>query len=535
MHFDAPTLFVATVAANLSMLLLISALAWIRKSPATKLFATAYFASQLGFIFYLIYGRTRLTPLLIAANLLIFAFYVLLVAGLRCYFELKPWPRHLVALVTAALILIPFFSLVIDSYQYRTLFFAVLSLAIMSFSIPPILRQIGDRKHLRLFYLAIVVEQLAIMILRLGLLFLTSHPYVSLLDDSPMTSFTLLTAIFNLGVWAAGILLLDFSTVVDRLAIQNRQLQATAVTDHLTGLYNRHYMDHQIDLLVEAANRYQNPMSMILFDLDHFKHVNDQYGHDCGDSILIDLAKLVQATVRESDLVCRWGGEEFVVLLQMTDSEGAQLVAEKIRQAVEQHPFQQVNHLTISLGVAAYLPNEQKELWFKRADLSLYKAKLSGRNRTVSWQSDDVLPLAMIRIDWQKNWECGQPVIDQEHRELVELCNRLIDDSLLQAGAGQMKQNFQLLLDHLSQHFEHEEQILNNLGYPLLKDHHAAHQALQNQFTELLAHFDRGDVDLTAVFNLVMGRIIIGHLLTADIQFFNQIRESQRKIKEANR
>lgn len=534
MHFDAPTLFVATIAANLSMLLLVFALAWIRKRPANQLFAAAFLASQLGFIVYLVFGRTRQAPLLVAALLLLFAFYVLLVAGMRCYFELQPWPRHLVALLAAALVLIPFFTLVLDSYTFRTLSFAILSVVMISSSIRPILHQISNRKHLRLVYLAVLGEQLTILILRIGLFLFTTHPSSSLLDESPMTSLTLLTAIFNLGVWAAGILLLDFSTVIDHMALQNRQLQTTAVTDHLTGLYNRYYMDHQLDFLVETANRYHHPISLILFDLDHFKRVNDQYGHDCGDLILTDLAKLVQASVRDSDLLCRWGGEEFVILMPLTDLDGARVAAEKIRKAVDQYPFPNVHHLTISLGVATYLPNEQKELWFKRADLCLYKAKQNGRNQAIAWQPDDVLPLAMIRIEWQKTWESGHVEIDREHRELVELCNRLIDDSLLHAGAERMKQQYQGLLDHLNQHFDHEERILNTLGYLQLEAHHVAHETLQQQFNELLTHFDSGEVDLTVVFNLVMGRIIIGHLLTEDMRFFSQIRESQRKKQEVS-
>jgi len=168
------------------------------------------------------------------------------------------------------------------------------------------------------------------------------------------------------------------------------EVQRLATTDPLTGLANRRVLEQRLEEEARRARRYQRPLSLIMADLDHFKVYNDTYGHPAGDVVLQEVANLLRANVRETDLVVRYGGEEFAVLLPETSLAGALAVAEKLRIAVENHPFPRREalpggRLTISLGVATF-PEEvgEPEALIRYADEALYRAKESGRNRVCS-------------------------------------------------------------------------------------------------------------------------------------------------------
>ncbi len=160
-----------------------------------------------------------------------------------------------------------------------------------------------------------------------------------------------------------------------------QELEHAALRDPLTGLGNR----RQFMQLVENA-RTQNPQrthnfSLMLVDADHFKMINDQYGHNKGDDALVMLARTLETGIRESDTVFRWGGEEFLILLPLTPLEGAMIVAEALRERVQQLSQPEMPALTVSVGVAQYEAGEDFTSLFKRVDDALYRAKTSGRNQ----------------------------------------------------------------------------------------------------------------------------------------------------------
>ena len=162
-----------------------------------------------------------------------------------------------------------------------------------------------------------------------------------------------------------------------------------AVTDQLTGLHNRRYMTGQLDALVKRAALGGDPVSCLLIDIDHFKKINDGYGHDVGDEVLREFAVRLASNVRAIDLPCRYGGEEFVVVMPGTKLEDAERIAERIRLHVAGSPFRvmggsELLTVTISIGVAATSgPDEKPEALLKRADEGVYEAKASGRNRVI--------------------------------------------------------------------------------------------------------------------------------------------------------
>ncbi len=170
------------------------------------------------------------------------------------------------------------------------------------------------------------------------------------------------------------------------------QALRTAIMDPVTGVKNRAAMESALKREIDLARRQDAPLSFILLDIDHFKHVNDQFGHLYGDQALRAAAACVENTIRESDMLFRYGGEEFLVLLSGTCLEGANQLAERIRTAVEQlqPKLDCVIRMTVSLGVVTLREEEDATSVLGRADDALYEAKRSGRNRVVSESTDEI-------------------------------------------------------------------------------------------------------------------------------------------------
>ncbi len=151
--------------------------------------------------------------------------------------------------------------------------------------------------------------------------------------------------------------------------------------DGLTGALTKEAFNEIIGLKIMEARHVAVPLSIIIFDIDHFKKINDTYGHSIGDAVLKELSERIRNNLRESEYFIRWGGEEFVVLMPGTSLQGAKMAAEKLRRIVESAPFPEVGRVTCSFGVTALKEDDTIKSFFERADAALYEAKKGGRNR----------------------------------------------------------------------------------------------------------------------------------------------------------
>ncbi len=177
-------------------------------------------------------------------------------------------------------------------------------------------------------------------------------------------------------------------TDITQLQEYTYELQFQANHDNLTKLFNRQKFNEELNKEILRENRYQHNLSIIMFDLDDFKKVNDTYGHDVGDVVLMKISQVVKEVTRTTDIVARWGGEEFMILLPETSKNEAQKIAEHIRVSISKIAFAEFEHqITVSLGIAEYIVDKDtKESFLKKVDLALYEAKRGGKNKVVLYE-----------------------------------------------------------------------------------------------------------------------------------------------------
>jgi len=302
------------------------------------------------------------------------------------------------------------------------------------------------------------------------------------------------------------------------------ELESVAGTDRLTGAWNRRRFEEGAATLMALATRSRDPLSLVMFDLDHFKRVNDAFGHATGDQVLAGVSAVVRDQLRASDFLARWGGEEFVILAPGTGILGAHALAEKIREAVEAAVFPKVHQVTLSLGVAEYLAGEFLDTWVQRADQAMYRAKNSGRNQSVVIH-DAILPVSsvspsLLELNWDPRFACGQVMIDAQHRKLFDLANGLLPF----LSEGVMGEDFKLrlhvLLAHVAQHFHDEEILLGKVGYEHLAEHARAHRSLMQRAKALQVSVESSQVQRSELLGFLALDLIQGHLLTEDRDFF---------------
>lgn len=296
------------------------------------------------------------------------------------------------------------------------------------------------------------------------------------------------------------------------------ELEHLVTTDRLTGVGNRRAFDQLTEIEASLAKRYGVPVSIVMLDIDHFKRINDTYGHAVGDSVLIGIARRISARLRDTDSIVRWGGEEFAVITPCTPISGAEVLAEAMRRVVADEPFDLVGRVTVSLGVAQLSPEETAEQWVSRADRVMYEAKRSGRNcvRLLVDPSSHSAPFVLV---WGDQFLTNVVPIDQEHAEIFRLSNQLLlleSNSPLDRTLAYMDE----LLIHLVRHCDSEERLLTSMRCADVELHSAEHRGLIMQANELRTQLADGRADMRTVSDFIVRRVAIGHLVSSDLPLF---------------
>jgi len=171
---------------------------------------------------------------------------------------------------------------------------------------------------------------------------------------------------------------------ITKIVGETNKIIRLAEHDALTGIYNRVKLNNLFPDFIYNANRYDKDFAIILFDIDHFKKINDTFGHNVGDSVLIELTYLIKNLLRDKDIFVRWGGEEFIIVLQFASISDASKLASRLRKKLEEHVFLHVGKVTCSFGVTEFRDGDTQMILLERADEALYEAKDRGRNRVVN-------------------------------------------------------------------------------------------------------------------------------------------------------
>lgn len=320
--------------------------------------------------------------------------------------------------------------------------------------------------------------------------------------------------------------------ITDRKLLEEELIRQARI-DTLTGLNNRRAFYTLVEKELQRGERYNDPMVMLMIDIDHFKKINDTYGHGIGDKVLIQIAEVCKRELRSFDIVGRMGGEEFGALLINADARSGYQVAERLRRAVKNSIVateKGVAKCSASVGGVAFSGHGQSiDYRLKQADDALYEAKATGRNRVVVTdeftpsEEYEILKLHLLHLKWNESYECGNKTIDGQHRNLFRLANLLLN-ALLDGQTRESCQNrINTLNNEISKHFDTEEEIIEASGYPGLEKHKKIHQGLLEKAKEAAKRYGEENLGLGEVLNFLIVDVVSEHMLREDVKFYEYL------------
>ncbi len=311
---------------------------------------------------------------------------------------------------------------------------------------------------------------------------------------------------------------------LNTLKVERDSYLNTSIKDQLTKIYNRGYFDSIVKSEIAASDREKINLSLIYFDLDKFKSINDIFGHSIGDQVLFAITENVSSSLRENDIFARWGGDEFVVLLPFTGLEDAKQVANKIRNSIERIVFSGNLNVTVSLGVSERLEREYYDSWFRRTDLALYEAKKKGGNCLIV--ASDKIDERDQGIPWMDSWKCGNKIIDRQHKELITKCNLLI-----MQYKNDETDILEVLFADIKQHFSDEIIILRKIDYPFVKEHKRLHDDLIDKLKDLKRRLSKLEISAENLYYFILHEVVMDHMRIEDVKFYSYFEDSEEKRK----
>ena len=514
----------------------------VRKSATLKYFAISF--SLLSISFALFIAQRWFHPFfgIILANTLMLLGYMFLAWGTRVFYQMRPFfPLRFYVYIGSAVILLFLFTLWIPEYRFRAITSSICITLLSTESIIALVKSGFVSKQVRFKLPMIVIISLFILfhLVRAIIMIFSSDIGSYFMGFHPYTTATLLAAQFFTVLWAELIILADMEDLLGKVEKKRDQLASIAYNDQLTGVNNRYALESFLDQELERQDRYLEPLSFILFDIDHFKHINDKWGHSAGDEVLIHAAQNAQKNLRLTDRIFRWGGEEFLIVCPHTVSSGAADFAQKLRHLLSVIDFSEskilpknFSGITASFGVIERFPGESRNDCFRRVDKAMYFAKKNGRNR-VEIDKNGKENNGLVNMEWQEEWDSGIYQIDQEHRELVQKGTRLINLAEIQSNRELLCEAMSSLQNHISKHFRNEEVILESINYPKLAEHKKIHKNLEEEGDKLRKKLEKEPSNSIEIFHFLVDRIIVGHLIDYDSDFFPLARKTINLIDKS--
>lgn len=300
------------------------------------------------------------------------------------------------------------------------------------------------------------------------------------------------------------------------------ELEQKYMRDRFTGVYTREYFNQRTEDEFHLAERHKYPLSLIYFDLDHFKRVNDTYGHAAGDRVLLQVVEGVKTFIRSEDVFSRWGGDEFIILLPHTDAQNVAHVAQRIRVGIENIDICKEYGVTASIGCAEWVLHEYLQSWFARTDRALYESKNAGRNRVTVHKPKDNDEI-VVKVMWESIWNSNNATIDEEHKALLYSCNDIIETALYRNAYDDMLRMIEALIVKMKAHFKSEIEIIEKAGYPNVAQHSQLHAALLRQTETLYARAAREEIKPAELYQFLMVTLIKDHIRKDDIDYYKYL------------
>jgi diguanylate cyclase (GGDEF)-like protein/hemerythrin-like metal-binding protein len=379
---------------------------------------------------------------------------------------------------------------------------------------------LGQKKrhgHAHVLFCAGIVLNLALMAGRAIGVLMHADPAQTPTDSTTIEGLLYLSALISLNLIAVGFVLMTKEA-------SDEALRRQATTDKLTGIANRSRLEDEVRQEILLLRRYGTPLSLLLLDIDHFKQINDRYGHLNGDAVLQEVVTSTRLYLRETDVLGRWGGEEFVVLLPSTGLQVAIGVADRIRSQIAETDFSLGAPVTVSIGVASCRASDDLANFFERADAALYRAKDGGRNR-VEVEVPLEQPISggatqgLLKLVWGNAMATGHPEMDAQHRALFESANHLLDLALRGTEPQSLNPFIIHLMNQFAKHFADEELLLADVGWDELPEHAAQHKALITRSHELLEKYANNKLGLSELLHFIVYEVIAQHILIEDLRY----------------
>lgn len=301
-------------------------------------------------------------------------------------------------------------------------------------------------------------------------------------------------------------------------------------TDQLTGLLNRVALEKLIANSYLTNSILQSDQVLIMIDIDYFKRVNDKFGHAVGDSVLKEFGLLLKKEVRENEYVFRWGGEEFLILINETEPNQAIRIAERLRIAIEKYIFSGAGLLTASFGVAKYKNKINFEHWFIQVDYALSIAKQNGRNRVQEWNNIWCAKDSQVQIKFLDSWLMNNETLDKEHLNLVNIANEILLNIKNDYDEYNIYTNILSLKDVLKEHFENEEKFLEEKEFKELEDHKIAHKEIIEEFELILEQLKSNNSDIKNILEYVLGEAIVYHMIAYDMKYIQGLKFNSENL-----
>lgn len=304
--------------------------------------------------------------------------------------------------------------------------------------------------------------------------------------------------------------------------------------DPVTDIPTHQAMAGAIKHEIIQSGKNGKPLSIVLINVDNLARINEESGRMAGDLVLVEFCELIKNHLRSSDLFGRWEATEFILVLPDTNVVAAGQIAERIRHAIENHEFRKIPSITACFGVALHDRGESIEDCVIRADAAVYVAKMNGKNRVEvdrSGMSDLSLPdlkaSNFLRLVWKREYECGNTIIDYQHRLMVSDANHLLAAMLENTPKKQITPLINKLLAHIQQHFDEEESILEKMGYRETEEHAMIHRQLIAKAVRLSVRFEENKLDFSEIFNFLANDIVIEHMIKTDKKYFPFLPQAQ--------